>query len=61
MHKIIVFDLVLIGKGVHLFLEGNFYNKYLLCFPPLSFNVCGESTAQTQNIRSEKESDFIQI
>lgn len=44
------FNLVLIGRGVHLFLEGSFYDKYLLCFCHLGFNVYRESISQIQNI-----------
>lgn len=61
MYKVIVFDLVLIGKGVHLFLQGNFNNKYVPYFPYLGFNVYGESISQIQNINSEEEINFIHV
>lgn len=49
------FDLVLIGRGVHQFLEGSFYDKCLLCFSHLGFNVYRESISQIQNINFLEE------
>lgn len=51
---------MVIGKGVHLLLQGNLYNKYVPYFPHLGFNVYGESISQIQNINSE-EINFIHI
>ena len=56
------FDLVLIGRGVHLFLEGSFYDKCLLCFSHLGFKVYRESISQIQNINFlEEENNSIYI